>query len=197
MKEAIGSFCLFVAAVFTVMSMAGCTGKAPDPRLAPKIVSMPRQKMIVGEMKGDPAEKAKIVYTALYAIHGKLRGEGQEVGMFPIFRARYPLLLSTPPDERIGIYGLVVPEFVQEIPEVGGPAVDLRIEYWEYGDVAEILHIGPMQELKKSGDTLRAFISDKGYEITGPVEHEYIRYEGMVAPEKYETLLRLFIRKAG
>jgi len=92
---------------------------------------------------------------------------------------------------------LVVSESVQAIPEVGGPDVDLRIEYWEYGDVAEILHIGPMQELKRSGDTLRAFIRDKGYTAAGPVEHEYIRNEGVVPPEKYETMIRFIIRKAG
>lgn len=53
------------------------------------------------------------------------------------------------------------------------------------------------EKSQKSGDKLRAFISGKGYEIAGPVEQEYIKYEGMVTPEKYETMIRFIIRKAG
>lgn len=192
MKKTIHFYCLFIVAVFIAILIAGCSQETPpvDPRLAPKILSVPRQKMMVAEVKGDPNKNAGIAYTALLEILGKMREKMKGLEN-PTLRARYPLPLETPPNEKIGIYGLTVPESFEMLPEgEKDPAVNIRIEYWEYGDVGEILHIGPYAEFSKSEDKLKMFSNEKGYEIAGPREQEYIKYEGMVSAKDYETMLR-------
>jgi hypothetical protein len=154
---------------------------------------MNEQKMIVAEMKGDPGKNGKIAYPALFEIYGELRGkmEGLEN---PSLRARYPVPPGTSRNEITGIYGLAVPEVVEIIPELPewkkNQKINVRIEHWEYGEVAEILHVGPYVEMAKAVEKLIAYIMKEGYEISGPREEEYIKYEGMAAPKDYETIIR-------
>src|SRR4030066_815110 len=179
MKKTIRFYCIIIAAVFIAILIAGCKEAPPkDPRLTPKILSMPKQKMMVAEMKGDPNIKAKIAFAALAEIYGKLSEKVKDLGP-RIPRARYPLPPETPLNEYIGIYGFPIPESVTTLPEEKkDPAVNIRIEYWEYGDMGEILHIGPVGESGKSASKLWMFIDAQGYKTAGPWEHEYIKFEG-------------------
>ena len=76
--------------------------------------------------------------------------------------------------------------------------LSVRLEPWEYGDVAEILHIGPYDREKPTVERLLAFIRAGGYEAIGDHEEEYLKGPGMFFrgdPEKYQTIIRYRVKK--
>src|SRR5919199_1669464 len=115
------------------------------PKQEPRIVEMPRQKMAVVYTQGDPNVVGPTVLPALYrAVYtlkfaNKKKGDDFKVG--PL-RARWPNLPHVPKDQWHGIWGLPIPDDTTSLPQKV-PGVDVRIEAWEYGTVAEILHRGP------------------------------------------------------
>jgi len=161
----------------------------------PGIRMMPRQKMIVVEVHGDPNVVGKDAVPTLYKTFFKLGIKGLKAP--PAFRARWPKSLDTPKDQWIGIYGLPIPESVEKLPtQKKDPKV--KIEYWEYGEVAEILHIGSYSEELPAIERLHQFIEDNGYKIAGYHEEEYIKGPGMFFkgnPAKYQTIIRYPIKK--
>ena len=78
--------------------------------------------------------------------------------------------------------------------------LEVELATWEYGEVAEILHVGPYSEETPTIERLHAFIGVSGYEIRGDHEEEYLRGPGMpfirVSPEDYYTIIRYQVRKA-
>lgn len=74
----------------------------------------------------------------------------------------------------------------------------VKIEYWEYGQVAEILHIGSYSEESPTIERLHQFIKDSGYKIVGDHEEEYLKGPGMFFkgnPAKYRTIIRCRVEK--
>ena len=105
--------------------------------------------------------------------------------------------LDTPKAEWIGIYGMPIPATVEILPEKADPLV--KIGTWDYGTVAEILHIGPYNEEVPTVGRLMAFISQNGYQVIGDHEEEYLRGPGMFGkgnPNKYFTIIRYRVTKA-
>jgi hypothetical protein len=154
----------------------------------PRITTKPNQKMLVVESRGDPAEAAGPAFSKLFGSFFKIPG----VRMAPP-RARWLNPPTDPREDWVGLYALPLPESVSELP-AGMEGV--RIETWEYGDVAEILHIGPYSEEEPTIERLHQFISTQGYEIAGPHEEEYLRAAGMgnIPPEEYQTIIRYQLR---
>jgi effector-binding domain-containing protein len=85
---------------------------------------------------------------------------------------------------------LPLPKQKKEQPE-------LQLVNWEYGTVAEILHIGPYSTEKATIDKLKKFITANGYEIIGDHEEEYLKGPGLwpTNPKHYYTIIRYRIRK--
>ena len=164
----------------------------------PQIRTMPRQKMIVVEVQGDPNVVGKEAFSELYKTFYKLkrRVKGLEVSA-P--RARWPEPFDTPKNEWVGIYGLPIPETVETLPvQRKGPVPGVKITHWEYGEVAEILHIGPYSEETPTIEKLHQFIEDNGYKIGGVHEEEYLKGPGMFFkgnPAQYQTIIRYPIEK--
>lgn len=155
----------------------------------PQIRKMPaKQKMLVVEKKGDPNETAGNGFSLLYSTFFKLPG----VKMAPP-RARWLNTLTDPRDEWVGLYALPLPDSVDSLPSgVEG----VKIDYWEYGEVAEILHIGAYSEETPTIEKLIDFISDRGYEIAGPHEEEYLRGpESGPDSSQYMTIIRYQVKK--
>lgn len=149
---------------------------------------VPPQKMLVVEVKGDPNTKAQAAFGLLFKIFFTIQG----VRMAPP-RARWLTPLSAPKDDWVGLFGLPIPAQIAELPPGSGEA---RIEVWPYGDVAEILHIGPYSEETPTIERLQRFIGDQGYEIAGPHEEEYVKGPGMAAsPADYWTIIRYQVKK--
>jgi hypothetical protein len=158
--------------------------KLKDPWISKK----PNQKMLVVETKGDPSVVAKDAFTKLFSAYFKLPGAKMTAP-----RGRWIADFAGPKEDWIGFYALPLPEEVTSLPE-GMEGV--KIADWEYGEVAEILHIGSYSDETPTIEKLQAFITAQGYEISGPHEEEYLKGPGMVAdPSEYWTIIRYQVRK--
>lgn len=147
-----------------------------------------KQKMLVVEKIGDPNVTAGKGFQTLYSTFFKLPG----VKMAPP-RARWLNTLTDPRNEWVGLYALPLPESVDSLP-TGVEGV--KIDYWEYGEVAEILHVGAYSEETPTIEKLLAFIAVQGYEIAGPHEEEYLRGpESGPDSSKYMTIIRYQVRR--
>lgn len=118
----------------------------------------------------------------------------------PAPRARWPRPADTPREKWIGRYALPIAGTVTTVPTVvadGG--LQVRLETWEYGDVAEILHVGRYSDEEADIGRLHSFIASSGYSMIGDHEEEYVRGPGVFFrgdPRKYLTIIRLRIAPA-
>jgi len=166
----------------------------------PRIVTMDDQNMLVVEAKGDPNVAGKKAFGLLLRTYYGMKGtpKGPKT---PAPRARWPLPLSTPKTEWIGLYGMPLPESVTQLSKhKTEPGLTLGLTTWEYGEVAEILHVGPYDKEEPTVGKLMEFVKEEGYEILGPHEEEYLKGPGMFSkgnPEKYYTIIRYRVRKTG
>jgi hypothetical protein len=89
-----------------------------------------------------------------------------------------------------GIWGLPIPEDTASLLQKF-PYIEVEIETWEYGEVAQIVHRGPCSEEGQDIDYLKDFILAQGSEIAGALEEEFI-----VGPEPaiQRTIVRYPIR---
>jgi len=160
----------------------------------PKIREMASQRMLVVEMKGDPKETSGKAIGRLYQVYYKLPGVSKS-GVAPV--ARWPLDFSVPADQWLGRFGLKLPGNITSLPEdTAEPKV--KTETWEYGQVAEILHVGPYDQETPNINKLKEFIEKSGYQTVGEHEEEYIKSTGMLIPVKpkdYLTIIRYRIIK--
>ncbi len=165
-------------------------------RTDPEILEMPRQRMAVVHTTGDPNDLGetvfKALYGAVYALKFARKKEGADFKVSPP-RARWfggPDWRSLGRDEWKAIWGLPIPD---DVDEVTGkvPEPQVVVETWEYGTVAQILHLGTYAEELPTIERLHAFIADEGYEIVGPHEEEYLSRPGS---KEQKTLIRYQVR---
>lgn len=145
----------------------------------PVIRHMPDVRMATVRTIGDPAVTGRGATASLYAAVG-----GQAT-----LRARWPNAHVASREEWVGLWGLPLAE--GDPRSIPGMAPVL-VETWTYGDVAEIVHVGPYATEGDSIARLHQFIGDQGYEIAGVHEEEYLTPPG--APEQ-RTLIRYVVRK--
>lgn len=201
MLKKIGGVILVVAVIVVALvffMMRGPDLSQYEPLKAPRITTMKDQKMIVVEAKGDPNVVGKkafgLLFKTYYKIEGVAKGPKQSAP-----RARWSGDFTGSKSKWTGRYALPVPENAGTLPEINAEAgykVDLTT--WEYGTVAEILHIGPYSKEAPAIEKLLKFIKDNGYKIAGYHEEEYLKGPGMFFkgnPEKYYTIIRYRIKK--
>ena len=161
----------------------------------PQILEMPPQKMAVVYGKGAPDKVFPELMPALYGSVYTLKFDFKKKGL-PTFkvsglRSRYPDAHLVPIDEWTHIIGLPIPEDTTSLPQkVAG--TEVKIETWEYGTVAQILHLGAYDEEGSTVERLHKFIEDSGYEIAGVHEEEYL-----TTPDAkvVKTVIRYPVRK--
>lgn len=112
----------------------------------PQIMEMPAQKMAVASARGAPEkvfpECMPALYGAVYTLKFDLKKKGLPAFKVSGLRARYPEAHLVPMGEWTHIIGLPVPEDTALLPQkVAG--TEVKIETWQYGTVAQILHLGP------------------------------------------------------
>jgi hypothetical protein len=74
----------------------------------------------------------------------------------------------------------------------------VQLDQWQYGEVAEILHVGAYSEEAPTVEKLRQFAFKRGYRMAGPHEEEYLKGPGMFFkgnPGKYMTIIRWRVQK--
>ncbi len=161
----------------------------------PQILEMPSQKMALVSAKGAPdkvfSEFMPALYGTVYTLKFDLKKKGLPAFKVSGLRARYPDAHLVPKDEWTHIIGLPIPEdttsLFQKIP-----GIEVKIETWEYGTVAQILHLGPYNEEGPTVERLHRFIEESGYEIAGTHEEEYL-----TSPDAkvIKTIIRYQVRK--
>ena len=192
---------LAATAVISVPSMAQDLDMSQFNHLKePGISAKINQKMLVVEAKGDPNIVGTKAYGLLFQIYYSMP-ETPKSPVPPAPRARWSVSLEKARSEWIGLYAVPVPETVTQLPPYQAQeGLKASLTMWEYGDVAEILHIGPYSREEPTIKRLVGFIKEKGYMIAGPHEEEYIRGPSMYGPgdpEKYLTIMRYQVRKQG
>lgn len=165
----------------------------------PQIRFMENQKVLVVEAAGAPEVVGGKAFGLLFRTYFKLKGAPKGPKQ-PAPRARWPISPDTVKTAWRGLYAMPVPAGITTLPPYKAlSGISVRLETWEYGDVAEILHVGPYDREKPSIERLQAFIQSGGYEAIGDHEEEYLKGPGMFFrgnPEKYQTIIRYRVRKA-
>ncbi|MFC1875378.1 GyrI-like domain-containing protein [Chloroflexota bacterium] len=164
-------------------------------KLDPRILEMPPQKMAVVTGKGTPDQVFNRLMPALYGSVYTLKFDLKKRGL-PTFkvcglRARYPDAHLVPMAEWTHIIGLPVPEDTSSVPQkIAG--VDVKIETWPYGTVAQILHLGAYDQEEPNIERLLKFVEESGYRIAGDHEEEYLTSPDAKVPK---TLIRYVVKK--
>jgi hypothetical protein len=162
--------------------------------LDPKLIEMPSIQMAVVTTIGDPNDVSqnamKAIYGAVYKIKFGLKKEGIEFKVDAL-RARWPNAHLVPKDQWEAWWALPIPSdtrtLVQKIPDQ-----EVRIETWQYGLVAQILHLGPFSTEGPTVQRLHEFIGANGCQIAGIHEEHYLTR--MDAREQ-RTLIRYPVKK--
>ena len=161
----------------------------------PQILEMPPQKMAVVYGKGTPdkvfSELMPVLYGSVYTLKFDLKKKGLPTFKVSGLRARYPDAHLVPKEEWTHIIGLPIPEDTTSLPQKV-PGIEVKLETWEYGTVAQILHLGAYDQEGPTVERLHKFIEDSGYEIAGVHEEEYLTTPDAKVPK---TIIRYAVRK--
>jgi hypothetical protein len=164
----------------------------------PKVSTRKNEKMLVVEARGDPNLVGPKAFGLLFQLYYSLKETPKGAGQASP-RARWPLSLETPRSEWVGFYGLPVSETISELPQHQAPeGLKASLTTWEYGEVAEILHVGPYDKEEPTMRRLKDSAQQLGYRILSGHEEEYIKgptMSGRGDPEKYLTIIRYRVQK--
>jgi hypothetical protein len=194
----IGVFIVIVIGVPTYLFLKGPDVSRYLYLQEPQISKKPNQPMLVVEAKGDPNTVGAKAFSLLFKTYYSLKDNAKSFTVAP--RARWPhIIATTPKDQWQGRYALPV-SATAKLPDnfKTEPGLKVSLETWPYGQVAEILHIGPY-----SGETptilkLQDFVKAQGYRLIGEHEEEYLKGPSMFSPgdpKQYYTIIRYQIVK--
>lgn len=169
-----------------------------EPLRTPRLAERPAERMLVVKARGDPrhvgATAFGLLFRLYYQIPETLKGPYQ-----PAPRARWPVALTEPRSEWLGLYAMPVPEDVSSLPPHEAPeGFDASLTTWAYGTVVEVLHVGPYEQEAPTLQRLRDFAEQRGYALATEHEEEYIRGPTMAGPgdpARYLTILRYRVTK--
>ncbi len=164
-------------------------------KLEPIILEMPPQRMAVVRGKGTPdkvfTELMPALYGSVYTLKFDLKKRGLPTFKVGGLRARYPDAHRVPKDEWTHIIGLPIPQDTTTLPQKL-PGVEVKIETWQYGTAAQILHLGAYDLETPTIERLFKFIEDSGYQIIGDHEEEYLTSPDAKVPK---TIIRYVVQK--
>ena len=123
----------------------------------PEILEMPAQKMAVVRGKGTPdkvfAELMPALYGSVYTLKFDRKKKGLSTFKVSGLRARYPDAHIVPMQEWTHIIGLPVPDDTISLPQkIAG--IKVKLETWDYGTVAQILHLGSYDQAQPTIERL-------------------------------------------
>lgn len=195
----IGAIVIGIAGVGVVLWLRSGPDASQFADLAnPRFTYRDDQRMLVVEAVGDPNVVAGEAFKRLFAAYYKTPGISRRQTP-PAPRARWRLSFDTPRTQWVGHYALPVSRESTASSEQAEAGWHVGIETWEYGDVAEVLHIGPYSDEEADISRLHTFIARSGRRVVGEHEEEYVRGPGMIFagdPRKYLTIIRLRVAPA-
>lgn len=167
----------------------------------PEIREMAPQKVLLVRARGAPGATARRAFGLLTRTYFRLKDVPKRGRVLNAFRARWPVGEGLPQDQWEGHFAIPVSEEITEVPP-GSQSGELTVtlETWEYGEVAQVLHVGRYDAEEITVERLREFIRSQGYEIAGPHEEEYLKGPGLLFsgnPERYLTMVRYRVRRTG
>jgi hypothetical protein len=193
--------------------------KGPDlsaylPLKEPRITRRPNARVLEVEFSGPADTVIKKAYSVLFKSYFGLKGSPKGPAM-KVPKARY--WVSAAKDEanqkRLkeflahdwkGAVAIPIPEGLavsEGKPNAEGLVA--RAGSWDYGEVAEILHLGTYETEPPTIAKLEDYIHARGYRIVGEPkeylhEEEYLKGPGMtfVSPKDYRTIIRYRVEKA-
>ena len=163
----------------------------------PEFAEMPAVTVAVVHTVGDPTFVGAKVFPALYgATHGlkfSLKKQGVDYKVGPPCARWFggPDWMTIPREKWEAAWAIPIPKDTTELVQKD-PETPVTIETWEYGSVAQILHIGTYAEEGPTIQQLHDFIAAEGYEIVGAHEEEYQSRPDTKAPK---TVIRYQVRK--
>ena len=161
----------------------------------PQILEMPAQKMAVVYGRGAPDKVFSKVLPALfgsvYTFKFDLKKRGRPTFKVSAPRARYPVAHLVPMEAWSIVTGIPIPEDTTSLPQKVSE-IEVKIETWEYGTVAQILHLGAYDQEQANIERLHKFIEDSGYQIAGVHEEEYLTKPDA---KVIKTIIRYPVRK--
>jgi effector-binding domain-containing protein len=129
------------------------------------------QRMATVMTEGRSRKEAEEAIQALYESVRRLQ-QKHGFELEPL-RARWPADGRGAGSERVAMWGLPVPVEVDDISQPD-ERFHVRMEVWEYGTVAEILHEGSHAEEGRTIEKLRRYMDDENMAVLGPHEEEYL-----------------------
>ena len=167
----------------------------------PSLVEMGPQKVLLVRAQGNPNDVGKEAFGLLMKTYYQLEGVPKGGADLKSPRARWPVGIEEDMDQWVGLYAMPVPETVTDLPE-GASSDGLTVELvtWEYGLMAQILHVGPYDQEVPTVESLKEFIEAEGYVISGLHEEDYLKGPGFLFagnPDKYLTLIRYPVTEVG
>ena len=175
------------------------------------LVAAPPLKYLMLNGFGDPNTNPEFqagieaLYTASYTLKFMLKhAQGLDYVVPPLEGLWWMLLADFDPDRRDDWrWTLMLPQPEPVNRELLAMAVaaakkkknlpaleKLRLEIYDEGRAAQILHVGPYGEEAAAIDRLHAFIKEKGYHSCGKHHEIYLSDPRRTAPEKLKTILR-------
>jgi effector-binding domain-containing protein len=212
--------CVAILGLVLGLAFALVFKKGPDlsaylPLREPRIAQRPNERVLEVEFSGPADTVIKKAYSVLFKSYFGLKGSPKGPAMKSP-KARY--WVSAAKDEanqkRLteflvhdwkGSVAIPIPEglpVTEGRPDAEGMAA--RVGAWDYGEVAEILHLGSYETEPPTIAKLEDYIRARGYRIVeeraGEYLHEedYLKGPGMafVSPKDYWTIIRYRVEKA-
>lgn len=150
-----------------------------------ELVGQRMATVMTGE--GEDRDSSEAV-AALYACVNETRAR-RPFELEPL-RVRWVIDGGRPKSERGAMWGLPVPPEITDVAQCDG-RFSVRIETWEYGTVAEILHEGSRAEEGRAIERLKRYMEEQKLEPIGSMEEEYLTPPGAPIPK---TLIRYRVR---
>jgi effector-binding domain-containing protein len=193
--------------------------KGPDlsaylPLKEPRITARPDERVLEVAFDGPADSVIMKAYGVLFKAYFRTKGSPKGPAMKPP-KARYELPAETYSgrenpelEKRLSEFtshswkgSVAIPLPVGLAVASGDPSAEgmvARPATWKYGEVAEILHLGPYETEPPTIKKLHDYIASLGYRIVGEHEEEYLKGPGMarVLPKDYWTILRYRVEKA-
>jgi hypothetical protein len=181
------------------------------PRDTPVIVEVPPLQYLMVDGSGNPntsprfAEAMSGLYPVAYTLRFAVKAEEQIAysvmplqGLWWLPDGDFDFSIK---DRWLWTLMIMQPEYVtddrfeaaRESAEKKEPLPifdELRLEVFEEGPAAQIMHIGPYADEARTIEKLHAFIRESGYTLRGKHHEIYLGDPNRSAPEKLKTIIR-------